>query len=200
MLNYSQVRSPLIEFVSDSLREPRPKNIGLELIERRFLSQLSLRGDTDNARFLDAVEGILGIPLPLRPNTFVENDRSTILWLSPNEWLIVSPEDEADLAGPLRKALDGMFSAVNDVTHSQSIIRVRGDRALDVMRKGCCLDLHPNVFGPSSCAQTLLAKAGITIRWVDGTPSFDLIVRRSFAEYLALWLKDAAEEYGFAVG
>jgi sarcosine oxidase gamma subunit len=35
---------------------------------------------------------------------------------------------------------------------------------------------------------------------VDQTPSFDLIVRRSYAEYLALWLKDAAEEYGLVIG
>ena len=39
----------------------------------------------------------------------------------------------------------------------------------------------------------------MTIRCVDDAPSFELIVRRSFADYTALWLHDAALEYGCAV-
>ena len=44
-----------------------------------------------------------------------------------------------------------------------------------------------------------LAKAPILIRQVDATPSFEIIVRRSFADYLWLWLEDAASEYPFAI-
>ena len=39
----------------------------------------------------------------------------------------------------------------------------------------------------------------MTLRCVDDSPSFELIVRRSFADYAALWLQDAAMEYGCAV-
>ena len=74
-----------------------------------------------------------------------------------------------------------------------------GPSARDVLAKGCPLDLHPAVFGPGDCAQTLLAKANVTLRCVDDSPRFELIVRRSFAEYAALWLHDAAMEYGCAV-
>ena len=47
--------------------------------------------------------------------------------------------------------------------------------------------------------QTLVASVGAIIRHMDEKPSFDLIVRRSLAEYLALWLEDAAQEYGLEV-
>ena len=137
--------------------------------------------------------------VPVQPNTYTENHGVTALWFGPNEWLLITPpRNEGDIARQLRGALQGLFFSLTDVTHGETVIRIRGDRTLDVLRKGCSLDLHPTVFGSGCCAQTLLGKAGIAIRWVDPSPSFDLIVRRSFAEYLALWLRDAGEEYGFA--
>ena len=72
-------------------------------------------------------------------------------------------------------------------------------RAVDVLREGCSLDFHPRVFRPGLCAQTTVAKAGVLIYYVDQEPTIDLIVRRSFAEYLALWLQDAALECGFTM-
>ena len=74
-----------------------------------------------------------------------------------------------------------------------------GPNARDVLAKGCPLDLHPSVFRPGDCAQTLLAKANVTLRCVDDAPSYELTVRRSFADYAAPWLQDAALEYGCAV-
>ena len=79
------------------------------------------------------------------------------------------------------------------------MINLSGENARDALAKGCTLDLHPRVFTQGQCAQTLIAGANATIHCVDAAPSLDIIVRRSFAEYLALWLHDAAQEYGAAV-
>jgi len=191
--------SPLAEFLSAS-HERAPSGIGVHLSECPVSAQLVLRGRVEDPEFLKGVQRVLGISIPLRPNTYEENNRHATLWLGPDEWLVITPTaTDADTAQELRFALQGTPSAITDVSHGQTIIRIRGDRALDVLRKGCSLDLHPSVFGPGRCAQTLVAKAAIAIRWVDRSPSFDLIVRRSFAEYLALWLKDSAREYGLAV-
>ena len=92
-----------------------------------------------------------------------------------------------------------MHVSVNDVTGGQTVITLSGPNAREVLSKGCPLDLHPLVFRPGDCAQTLLAKANVTLRCIDDTPSYELIVRRSFADYTALWLQDAALEYGCAV-
>jgi sarcosine oxidase gamma subunit len=35
----------------------------------------------------------------------------------------------------------------------------------------------------------------VTILRVDDAPTFDLVVRRSFADYLREWLQDGAMEY-----
>ena len=194
----SSARSPLTEFLTSHERAD-PQSAGLYLSERPFLGYLNLKGE--GSEFLNRVERCLEIPVPVQPNTLTANDDITLLWLAPNEWLLIAPsESEGKIAHKLRAALDGVFSAVTDVTHHQTILRIQGDRVLDVLRKGCSLDFHLSVFGPNRCAQTLFDNVGITILRAGPLLSFDLIVRRSFAEYVALRIKDAAEEYGFAVG
>ncbi len=56
----------------------------------------------------------------------------------------------------------------------------------------------PRVFAPGHCAQSGLAKARILLRQIDATPRFEVFVERSHAEYLWLWLKDAAQEFEVA--
>ncbi|HLE19495.1 MAG TPA: sarcosine oxidase subunit gamma family protein [Vicinamibacteria bacterium] len=192
--------SPLAEFYATELGGREPGEAGCELQERPFLGHLNLRGDPADAAFLEAVKGVVGFGLPLQPNTIAGNPELIALWLGPNEWLLLTPRDQqARIGDALRTALGDMFAAVTDVSDGQTMITVRGAHARDVLGKGCSLDLHPRVFGAGRCAQTLLARAGVVIRQRDDSPSFDVIVRRSFADYLARWLKDAAREYGVRV-
>ena len=193
-------RSPLNEFQATAGPLPRPTRVGVCLTEYPCLGHLNLRGNPNDPAFRETVQRCLGTPLPLQPNTVSQNGTLTALWLGPDEWLLlIPPSREGELARALRDALRDFFFAVTDVTDGQTILRISGAHAIDVLRKGCTLDLHPRTFGPGRCAQTLINKVGVLIRCVDSSPSFDLIVRRSFGEYLALWLKDAATQYGFAV-
>lgn len=192
--------SPLSQFFSSRQVDVRLREFGVILGERAFLGHVNLRGDPENPAFLEAVNAVLGASLPTEPNTAVEGDGMGALWLGPDEWLLITPPKmESHLMECLRKALAGIFSAVTDVSGGQTVISVQGPHARDVLTKGCSLDIHPRVFGSGHCAQTLLASVPVTIRQVDERPSFDLIVRRSFAEYLALWIEDAAQEYGMEV-
>ena len=169
----------------------------LQIGERPFQGHVNLRGDAGNDIFLKAVEGVLGCSLPVTPNTVAENANHMVLWLGPDEWLIVTtPDGESAIAASLEAALGDMHSSVTDVTGGQTIIRLSGSKARDLLAKGCPLDLHPRVFGPGRCAQTLVAKAMVTIVHVDDAPTFDLVIRRSFADYLRAWLQDAAMEFG----
>ena len=195
--------SPLAQFNAIEGRVSPSDGAGVELCEWPFLGHLNLRGDSSDEVFLKAVEGVVGVGLPLEPNMVAENRGLTALWLSPNEWLLLTPSgQETGIAEALRDALGDLFAAVTDVSGGQTVINIRGHHVRDVLNKGCTLDLHPRVFGSGQCAQSNIAKTVALIRPIasgDDLPSFDLIVRRSFAEYLGLWLKDAAQEYGVAV-
>ena len=177
-----------------------PEAAGVHLAERPFLGHLNLRGGPADEGFLKAAAKALGTALPLEPNTVTRGENMTVLWLGPDEWLVMTPPDqEIRTADALEEALEGHHTSVTDISGGQTVITIGGPHARDALAKGCSLDLHPRVFGPGQCAQTLVAKAGVTIVPTDDSPSYDLIVRRSFADHLALWLQDAAQEYGVAV-
>ena len=95
--------------------------------------------------------------------------------------------------------VDGAHAAVIDLSESRAVIAVSGVRARDLLSKGCTLDLHPRAFPVGTCAQTVLARASVLVHLVDDTPTFEITILRSFADYLWTWLADAAREYGAAL-
>lgn len=163
---------------------------------------LNLRGDPANPTFLSSVEEVIGIALPLQPNTVARKQGLIVAWLSPDEWLLIGENDPAStLQNRLEQALSGMHYALTDLSGGQTIITLGGERSLDLISKGCTLDLHPRVFGPSQCAQSQLAKANVLIiPRPSNLCAFDIIVRRSFAEYLWRWLLKSGAEFGINAG
>ena len=96
----------------------------------------------------------------------------------------------------MRAAVAEHGGAAVDVSAQRTTVRLRGIRARDVLAKGCSLDLHPSVFAPGSAAQTMLGQANVVLIPLDdkGT-DYRILVRSSFAGYLAEWLTDAAAEF-----
>jgi len=168
----------------------------LSIVEYDVLDHLNIRGASDNEAFNQAIKKVLDINLPTEANTFIEVDGNTILWLGPNEWLILLPQGEAPgLEAKLRQALVGVFSSVNEVSGGNMVLELSGDKVRELLLKGCPLDLHSSVFKNGQCAQSVLGKTSVTLWQVDEEPVFRMIVRRSFADYLGHWLIDAAREF-----
>lgn len=175
-------------------------SVGVRLCERPFLGHLILRGDPARRNLTSGVKRVLGVSLPRKANTVAAADNVRILWLGPEEWLIVTPPGrESEISPALRGALVKVFASVTDVSSAQTVINIEGPKARDTLAKGCPLDVHPRAFSSGQCAQSRIAKADAIMHQLDDAPSFDLFVRRSFAEYLWSWLTDAAGEYGIAV-
>ena len=192
--------SPLARFRLAARATNAPDQACIIASERAFLGHFNLRGNAQDPRFVAAVHAALGAALPNRPNTVSEAPNVTLYWLGPDEWLIVTPPERcAAVESQLRKTSIGLRVAVTDLSGGQTAVVLRGGPVRELVAKGCPLDLHPRVFGIGQCAQSHLAKAPILIRQLDGHPSFEIIIRRSFADYFWLWLEDAAAEYGFAV-
>jgi sarcosine oxidase subunit gamma len=171
----------------------------VSLIDRGFLGQLSLRGSGDGA-FIAAVEAAIGLAPPALPNRVAESAEVLILWLAPDEWLAVVGEEKLEASWrKLVEKLVGQPAAVADVSDARAVIGISGPKARATLAHGCSLGLHPRVFGPGQCAQTLLARVPVIIHQRGDEPSFDIYVQRSLAEYLWSWLEDAAQPYGIAI-
>ncbi len=205
-------QSALAHLGLDGRAEASRGAAGVALAERPHRGMVNLRLDASDAGAVAAFAEAFGFALPTRPNTTAGNDEASALWLGPDEWWLVvpGPEPEAgpELADKLRAALADRFAAVTEVGESRTCIRIAGPKARALLQKGCPLDLHPRAFGAGQCAQTILAKATVTIHLVADEsaaqagaegPIFDIYVPRSFAEYLWAWIEDAGAEYGVSV-
>lgn len=192
--DFYTAESPLTDLINRKKNFLSDKKTEFVISDNSQLGQVNIRGDVKDDLFIDTIRGIVGNELPTEPNTVTLGEQFIILWLGENEWLIITPENgERELITLLKNKMGGIFMSFTDVSSSQCIIRVTGSHVRDVLAKGCSLDLHSRSFDVGKCAQSLIAAVGVTIRQIDSTPSFELIVRRSFAEYLVNWLYDAAQ-------
>lgn len=167
----------------------------LQLRERAMLGHLILRG---GAIVLDeAVRDVLGISLPGRPQALVQDasGERSIQWLSPDEWLVIVPGgEEFPLETKLREHLGDAHFAISDVSGGQTLLELSGEAAQELLMKTVIYDVHPSNFPVGKGVTTVFGKATTIIRR-PSEDRWELVIRRSFADYCYRWLLDAAAEY-----
>ena len=160
--------------------------------DRSICGKWVLRGNVVDPGFFASAEATLGLPLPREPNTTTVSEDSTVLWLGPSEWLCVCANER-------REALDRRLVSsglrATDVGDGRARFALSGHRAIDLLRKGTALDVGPRAFPAGRCASTLLARVDVVLHHAAGGKSYDIYCDRGFAEYLFLWLVDAAAEF-----
>lgn len=162
------------------------------LREVPFLAQINVRANPQDARVSARFAAALGFALPTVPNTVRGDGDAYALWLGPDEWLVVGPPGaEAALEASARAGLGDTVGSVVDVSANRTAIELWGQEARAALETGCAIDLHPRAFGPGQCVQTLVARAGVILQQLTEEPRYRLLVRSSFAAYLAAWLCDA---------
>ncbi|WP_233159707.1 sarcosine oxidase subunit gamma [Pseudonocardia sp. MH-G8] len=168
----------------------------VQVVPEPFVAMADLRLAAEGPA-AGAVAAHLGVALPSTPGTWVQGDTTTVIWLGPDEWLVTSPFTTPEQLDAGLRAAVGHHGAVIDVSAQRTTLSLRGEHVRDVLATGCSLDLHPRVFPAGSAAQTTLGQAGVVLLALDDSGfHYQLLVRSSFACYLATWLLDAAVEYG----
>lgn len=129
----------------------------------------------------------LAIPRTLKVES---NDQYSLIWISPDEFLLLVPElTEFEVETKLRKAMDGHFAIVN-VTGGQTVLGISGERAESILKKSSVYDVHVSNLPIGKAVTSSFAKSQAIISRT-GDDSFQLIVRRSFSDYLWQWIVDA---------
>lgn len=170
---------------------------GVTLQEKALVGHLVLRGKADEPAFTSAINAVFGVGLPERLTGSGEGD-TVIRWISPDEWLVTLPAEqsyEKELA--LQSASAGHFAVVN-VSGGQTLLLLSGQKAGEVLQKSTSYDIHKSNFPIGKTVTTTFAKTQVVLSRI-GEDRWELIVRRSFADYLWLWLQDACAEFGLAV-
>ena len=188
--------SALYNKSADSAPAHNNSNGATHISDLGLIDKINLRTSTENAAIRSTLKHVVGTDIPTEYNTVnVAGDRS-IIWLGPDEWMILSETGSADdIIAAINSAEGGHVAAI-DISDALGILSIKGPHARDVLAKHCAIDFHPSAFKKGMCAQSVMALSGVTVvaKEDDG---FLVIGRTSFMPYLLDLMKDASLEYGF---
>jgi sarcosine oxidase, subunit gamma len=184
MLNYNSV-------IKDELNHN-----GLSVREISPIMKLNLRGK--KREFFTSVDKNLNMILPTEANTSSTSDKLTSIWLSPDEWMVVSNETvqkdsnryelEESLYDNVSKTNLG---AVTDVTDQFVLLELKGKNIFELFASGSPFNFNEFKEKKGSTTQTLLNNIDVIIHHKDKN-LVNLFVRRSFSEHLCSWINDSA--------
>jgi heterotetrameric sarcosine oxidase gamma subunit len=160
-----------------------------------FRAHVNVRGNPRSTDFVNACTTLLGQGVP-QPGRVTRADHSCY-WLGPEEFLVVSKRFTGrELVTSLSDAFAGLHAAATDLSGGQMLMTVSGSAASAFLSKASTLDLHESVFAVDDCAQSTFAKASALFALRSDEPVFELVIRRSFADYAARWMVHAGQEFG----
>jgi len=184
MLNYHSVSKDEINYNGLSVREISP------------VMKLNLRGK--KREFFTSVGKHLDMILPTEANTSSSSSKLTSIWLSPDEWMVVSNEIikkdtnkyvlEESLYNSISKTNLG---AVVDVTDQFVMLELEGTKIYELFSSGSPFNFNEFKEKKGSTTQTLLNNIDVIVLHKDKN-LVNLFVRRSFSEHLYSWINDSA--------
>ena len=106
--------------------------------------------------------------------------------------------DSAPLVSRLDFSYFQHISKISNASGGQTLVRLSGEKARAVLMKSCPYDVHDRNFPIGKVVTTVFAKSQTTLRRLDEN-DWELVVRRSFADYVWRWLLDASHEFGLRI-
>jgi sarcosine oxidase, subunit gamma len=181
-------------FESALAHRVEPTNTSISMREIDSRGMIDLRGMASDKKFLVAAKSALGFDLPKNARTSNGWGDVKALWLSPDQWLILSARDKAPvLLEKLNAALGKIHSLAVDVSDMRAIIRLEGEGVRETLMKGCSLDLLSEEYAPGTIRRVRFAEIAALIHIVEEN-AIDLYVFRSYADYAWEFLLKAARK------
>src|SRR5262245_35067709 len=144
----------------------------LSAAELPFLAQVDVRARDGAA-----------LGFPTEPNTWSRLGERDVLWLAPDEWLVIGgPGDEDDVMDEIESSLADTHHSVVDVSANRTVIDLTGADRLELLSFACPIDLDQRVWNEGRCAQTLFGVAQVLLQ--ERADATRLFMRPSFAGYV----------------
>ena len=183
MLNYNSVVKNEINQESVSVKEISP------------VMKINLRGK--KREFLTNVGKNLNMILPTEANTSTTSNQLTAIWLSTDEWMIVSNElvskdtNKYELNEMLFNSISKTnLGAVIDITDQFVQLELKGENIYEIFSAGSPFNFNEFKEKKGSTTQTVLNHIDVILH-NKGENIVNLFVRRSFAEHLYSWIEDS---------
>lgn len=177
-------------FAAAAVTGPRAVSIR-EVPFRTMIGLRAVPGSTAAER----IQIRLQVPLPTACGSVAAGQGLSVLWLSPDEFLVFADDQPAaELTSGLVEALDGEPGSATDLSANRTTFELAGPSARDVLEKGCALDLHPRTFEIDTAYVTVIGSVPVVL-WKVDDDRYRILPRSSFADFLGRWLLDAMAEF-----
>ena len=168
----------------------------LQMKEFKPIMKLIVRGK--KREFISAIGKSLNILLPTEANTSTQSDKLTAVWLSPDEWMLISNETVSEdnntyqVEDELFKNISKVkLGAVTDVSDQFVMLNIKGSKVFDLLATGSPFNFNEFKNKKGSVVQTILSHIDVIIHLTE-INEVNLFVRRSFSQHLHSWMSDSA--------
>ena len=135
-----------------------------------------------------------GLSFPEEVLKVESNQNSRILWLGPNNWLLVT--SKKDLIKTINTTFNNNDFAITDLSHSRGVIEIEGEKLKEILKKGCPFNF--NELKKNCCVNSVFNGITLTIDMIDDNPyKVRIFVLRSFSESFYHSITDSSLEYGY---
>jgi sarcosine oxidase, subunit gamma len=183
-----------LQFESALAHRSAPDNTSISIREISERGMIDLRGSLTDKKFMAAAKTALGVDLPKAPRTSTTFGDVQVLWLSTDQWLVLTGRARVNaLLADLRKALGTIHSLAVDVSDMRAIIRLEGEGVRETLMKGSTLDLISEDYVPGTVRRMRFAEIAALLHVVEQN-MIDIYVFRSYADYAWEFLVKAARK------
>ena len=168
----------------------------VDVSEAPATGMITLRGDLADAGVRKAVKSVMGAGVPATL-AVTDADVGQILWMSPDELMIVCAYDQADqVVADLIAALGETHSMVVNVSDARAVFDLNGSATFEIIAKLAPIDMKSMQAGTVRRMRFAQIPAAF---WMTSNDSARIICFRSVAEYMFNQLRNSAKA-GFEVG
>ena len=168
----------------------------VDVSEAPATGMITLRGDLADAGVQKAVKATMGAGVPATL-AITDADVGQILWMSPDELMIVCAYDQADhVVADLIAALGDTHSMVVNVSDARAVFDLNGSATPEIIAKLAPIDMKFMQTG--TVRRTRFAQIPAAF-WMTSNDSARIICFRSVAKYMFNQLRNSAQA-GFEVG
>ena len=167
----------------------------VSILKAAPLTRLSLRV---REAAIPAAGDAFGAKLPVTPLGNETAAKRAALWMGPDEWTLLAPEDELQAVfDAIEEKLSGQPHSLADISHRSEALIVSGEKAAWLLNTGIFIDFSLEKFAVGTVTRTIFHKSPVMI-WRTGEDTFVVEAWVSFMDYVAGLLIDSAQELAAA--
>ncbi len=187
----------MILALNNVLNKNKKNYNGVTIEERSLSGKINIRGKSSDKEFMKNIGSILNLVLPIEPNVRIFNNNISIMWLGPNEWLVITPENQKDkIISLLESKLNPEKTAITDVSFNRTVLRLEGKQVFTLLSKFLVANLEKILETNFSVAQTIFLRIPVLFirnNTDEEATSLDLHLNRSHAKYIYELLVDGSK-------